>query len=70
MASPQRPINLIVPAPRSDYNHSVRLLKHLKPDVIEAYMRWVDAGRRGRAGGPIEEMKAKDGKGKGPGAYF
>ncbi|XP_050736653.1 aminopeptidase NAALADL1-like isoform X2 [Eriocheir sinensis] len=40
-ASSQRPINLIVPAPRGNYNHSRRLLRHLKPDVIKAYMRKV-----------------------------
>lgn len=41
VSCPRRTINLIVPAPMADYNHSQLLLTHLQPSVIKEYMRWV-----------------------------
>lgn len=39
VSCPHYPINMIVPAPRSDYNHSHPLLSHLRPSLIKDYMR-------------------------------
>lgn len=39
VSCPTYPINMIVPAPRGDYNHSHVLLSHLRPSLIKHYMR-------------------------------